>query len=72
MSINRDDVHVTLENDIRDDDAENLVLALTALRGVIKVEPVISSADVHIAEARVRQELGSKLIEVLYPKKGDG
>lgn len=59
---------VVLEQDIRSDDAEALIEAITCLRGVLKVTPRVANPDEHIAEMRVRQELGEKLWQVLYPK----
>jgi len=59
---------VTLEHDIRADDAVAVTAALKCIRGVLSVEPVVSNLDTHVAEARARQELGQKLWEVLYPK----
>lgn len=60
---------VTLEKDIRDDDAEKYVDAIKCIRGVQSVAPIVSDMTLHIAEERARRELGAKLWEVLYPKK---
>jgi len=60
---------VVLEKDIRSDDAEHLINAIRYLRNVAKVTPHVSDIDSHVAEARVRQELGEKLWEVLYPER---
>lgn len=59
---------VTLEKDIREDDAEALITALGALRGVIAVKPVVSDSRIHIVEQRVRMDLSHKLWDVLHPK----
>jgi hypothetical protein len=60
---------VALEQDIRSDDAEDLIKAITMLRGVLKVEPNVVNDGDWTAETRVRQELGAKLFEIVYPKK---
>lgn len=61
---------VTLDSDLREDDAEALKLALTSLRGVISVEPVVADASLHIAEERARTNLTTQMWDILYPKKG--
>jgi hypothetical protein len=61
---------VVLEVDMRDDDVAPLVAAIERLRGVLTVTGrVVDSCD-FIAESRVRSELGGKLWDVLYPKRG--
>lgn len=59
---------VVLDRDIREDDAEALLNAIRQLRGVLSVTGNVSDVGSHIAEERVRRELGDKLWEVLYPK----
>lgn len=56
---------VTLEDDIRDDDAEATIAAIQQIRGVIGVEPLVADATQHIAETRVRLDLRKKLWDVL-------
>jgi len=60
---------VTLDKDIRSDDAESTLNALRMVRGVISVEPVISNIEVHIAEDRAKRELLSKIYEFLVTLK---
>ena len=60
---------VVLDGDIRDDDAEPLMSAIRQLRGVVSVSGNVADSASHIAESRVRHDLGSKLMEVLYPKE---
>lgn len=52
---------VTLEKDIREDDAEVVITALRMIRGVVAVTPVEANPESRIAEERVRQELRVKL-----------
>lgn len=59
---------VTLEENMREDDAQAVLAALRMVRGVIGVEPVISNVEQVIADKRARRELGEKLWAVLYPK----
>ncbi len=61
---------VAFEHDIREDDAKMIVNAIHQLRGVLDVRPIESGAsDDWIIEERVRRELGSKLLAVVYPEK---
>lgn len=59
---------VVFERDIRDEDAEHLIAAIRMLRGVLSVTPNVSEISDHIAEQRVRREIGEKLWAVIYPK----
>ncbi len=60
---------VVLENDIRTDDADLLVNAISMIKGVISVEKNVSDSESYIASERARMKLGTKLWEVIYPKK---
>ena len=59
---------VTLERDIREDDAEAVRTALRMITGVLSVEPVVADLGQHIANERAKRDLGQKLWEVIYPK----
>ena len=59
---------VVLEDNIRSDDAEATTKAIAQLRGVVSVIPVVINIEIHIAEERVRRELGEKLLQVVFPK----
>lgn len=59
---------VVLEKDYRDDDVKEIVNAIRMIRGVLSVKSHISDFQDHMAQERVRQELGEKLWEILYPK----
>ncbi|HMG15529.1 MAG TPA: hypothetical protein VK590_08790 [Saprospiraceae bacterium] len=59
---------VALEKDIRDDDAESLLQAISMLRGVLKVSPLISSPENWVAEERARHELRMKLLDLVKYK----
>lgn len=58
---------VVLERDIREDDAEHILKAIGMIRGVLSVTPNIADMEAHIAEQRVRREMGEKLMAVFYP-----
>jgi hypothetical protein len=59
---------VTLEKDIRSDDAEALLSAIRQLRGVLSVAGNVADIELHMAQERARHDLGQKLWQVLYPK----
>lgn len=61
---------VVLERDIRDDDAEAILAAMRMIKGVRSVTGNVVDMESHIAEERVRHELGQKLIAIIYPKLG--
>lgn len=63
---------VTFEHDIRVDDAEAVISAIKMIKGVLSVDPLVSNHEQHIAEARVRHELGRKILKVIYPDFGEG
>ena len=56
---------VVFEENIRDDDAENLLTAIRMLRGVLSVTPNIANTTEHIAYMRVRSEMLDKLLDVV-------
>lgn len=60
---------VVLVADMRDDDATPIIEAIAQLRGVLSVEGnVANSLESHVAEQRVRRELGTAVMSVIYPK----
>ncbi len=58
---------VSLEHNIREDDAETLVSAICQLKGVLSVSGNVTSSTEWCAEERVRAELSKKLWAVLHP-----
>lgn len=62
---------VTLETDLRSDDAEATIAALRQIKGVISVDPVPANIGYHFALERARHELKTKLWAALE-KPADG
>jgi hypothetical protein len=60
-------VWVAFEKDIREDDAETTINAIRQIRGVLVVEKHVADPMAWIGEERVRQELGKKIFEILFP-----
>ena len=60
---------VTLEKELRSDDAEAIINALRMVRGVLSVEPVVSDPIGHIAKQTSRHELVTQIWAVLYPER---
>lgn len=56
---------VTLEKDIREDDAEDTLTALRQVRGVISVRPIVSGYELAIAQERERLDIVKKLSVVM-------
>ena len=61
-------ITVVLEKDVRNDDAETILTAIRMVRGVLSATPNVSELSDHIAQERVRRELGDKLWNVIYQK----
>jgi hypothetical protein len=56
---------VVLGEDLREDDAEATVAALRLIRGVRDVTPIVSTPEIHIAEARARLDLVDRMSAAL-------
>lgn len=60
---------VALEQNIRDDDAEQLVDAIMMLKGVLKVEGNVANGDAYTAEQRANDKWRSKLYSLILEDK---
>jgi len=60
---------VALERDMRDDEAQSLMTAISQLRGVLRVEPLMASPETWMAEQRAIRVLGEKVVDAVYPQK---
>jgi hypothetical protein len=58
-------VFVTLEDDIRIDDAEHLLNAIRMVKGVVDVTPNVTDFNDHMAKVTAKIELGDKIMKVL-------
>lgn len=58
-------VFITLENDIRIDDAEPLLTALRMMKGVIDVSPNVSDSMDHVAKIRAKTELTNAMLDAI-------
>ena len=56
---------VTLDADIREDDAQAIISAIHQLRGVVAVDGNVLDYSDHINRQRVRYELRQKLFDAL-------
>lgn len=57
---------VTLQNDMRDDDAKATINAILQIKNVISVEPIASDPMLQIAQRRAEQVIGGKVFAVVY------
>ena len=62
-------IQVILEKDVRIDDVQAYIDALRLFRGVANVVVMGSGATEMMAVERARHELGSKILDVIYPPK---
>lgn len=62
-------ITVTLEKDMRVDDAEALLNAIAMMKGVIKVNGNVADIESHVAQERARHELGQKVIKAIWPEQ---
>lgn len=58
-------ITVVLENDIRTDDAESLLNAISMLKGVISVAGNVSDFETHVATARAKRDIETRLLRAL-------
>ena len=56
---------VVLNNDIREDDAEQIIRAIQMIKGVQNVVPVETNPDDYINRSQIRHELYNKILKVL-------
>jgi len=63
---------VTLERDLREDDARVTAEAIRQFRGVLSVAPLLADPLLSIATERARSELTAKLFRVVQPDDPQG
>ncbi len=56
---------VVLDQDYRVDDAEEIRIALSMVKGVLSVTPSVTQLEDHMNRQRIRLELHEKLFQVL-------
>lgn len=57
---------VVLEKDIREDDAEHLLIAIHSLKGVLSVRGNVADATAYMAEERAKYKFREKLLALAY------
>lgn len=60
---------VTLDKNLREDDAAPILAALAMIKSVISVEPLISTPEIQIAEARAKRKFHKKVLKLLTDDK---
>lgn len=58
---------VTLDHDIREDDAEHIINAIRMIKSVISVEPIVGGFESQMSDERSRHELFRKVHNAFYP-----
>lgn len=56
---------VVLENDIREDDAQNIINAIHQLKGVIAVSGNVTDIHDFMSVSRARHEIAVKMLSIL-------
>ncbi len=54
---------VTLDKEIRDEDAENIVNALKMVKGVHSVKPYIKGMEDHMMYEKAKSDMGHKILD---------
>jgi len=60
---------VTLNHDVREDDAKEIITALKMVKCVATVTPVVSDPHSWIIEDRVKRALEEKILEIFHPRE---
>jgi hypothetical protein len=55
---------VTLEQEVRKDDAEAIIAAIGMIKGVLTVDAVVADASTYIERRRARSQIINKLIDI--------
>lgn len=56
---------VTLESDLRDDEADALVALIRQIRGVCHVEKSVADPESHMAKERAKHELRMSILHLI-------
>jgi hypothetical protein len=56
---------VTLDHEIREDDAEYIMIALKTIKGVHSVKPYVKSSEDHMCEQKAIMDTYQKVIETI-------
>lgn len=58
---------VVLDYDIREDDAQLIIDAISMIKGVLMVKPIECETNDWMIESKVKMELRSKILDILKP-----
>jgi hypothetical protein len=56
---------VVLEEPLHEEDSERVVAAISLLKGVVSVKPVVDSFELQLAYDKAKHEIGMKLFQEL-------
>jgi hypothetical protein len=57
---------VTFNQDYREDDAEDIIKAISMVKGVAEVSPIVTDASDHINRTQIRLEIADKVYSALH------
>ncbi len=61
---------VTLSEDLREDDATDIITAISLIRGVQTVTPILGGIERQVAEMRAKKKILDRLYDVLQEIAG--
>lgn len=56
---------VAFSHDIREDDAQAIIDAISMIKGILDVQPIKNTGDEWIIESRIKSELREKMFKIL-------
>lgn len=68
MSDRTNTITVVLEHELRADDADTILNAIRMIKGVLTAKANVANPGEYMAIERARAALGTKIINVIYPK----
>jgi hypothetical protein len=60
---------VILDGEYKDEDVEQVQHAIEMIKGVRSVTPQVSNPEIYFAKQKIRDEIGEKIINIIYPKE---
>jgi hypothetical protein len=60
---------VTLDENIREDNAQSTIEAIKHIKGVLTVKANISDISEHVVSERIRHDLYMKISKAIFPNK---
>ena len=69
MSEHYNGLTVTLSDDLSEERTNEIIKAITQIRGVISATAHVADVGTHLAYERARRELADRMWDILFPKR---